>query len=131
MKVKGFNGKTYFWKCKGIDWQGKSRSKLQEKCKAIIALYWGGDMVGEEQCVPSSKMAFDFVNFNKKLIVEVNGDQHYKYNKFFHNKNVFNFVASKARDDKKKRFAEENGFTLIEVKTPEELNRILLELSMI
>jgi len=128
MKVIGFNGKTYFWKPKGIDWNGKSLSKLQKDCKSVLANFWGNDIVAEEQNVPSSKMHFDFVNFSKKIVVECNGGQHYKFNKHFHNKNIFNFVASKARDEKKKKFAETNSFQFIEVQTAEELNRYLLEM---
>lgn len=129
MKVKGLNGKEHTFRCKGIDWQAKSKSILQKKCKDLIASYWAGDIVAEEQSMPGTKMHFDFVNFSKKVILEVMGEQHYKYNKFFHNKNIFNYVSSKQRDEKKKRFAELNGFTFLEVKTPEELNRVLLEMS--
>lgn len=128
MKVKGLNGKTYFWKPKGIDWSGKSPSNLQKDCKAILANFWGNDIVAEEQNVPGTKMHFDFVNFSKKMIVESNGKQHVKYSKFFHNKNIFNFVASKERDEKKRRFAELNDFRHIEVESADELNRLLLEM---
>lgn len=131
MKVKGLNGKSYFWRCKGIDWEGKSRSNLQKECKAILGLYWNGDVVAEEQNVPGTKMKFDFVNFSKKIVLEVSGGQHFTYNKHFHKNNIFEFVGSLGRDQKKRDFAEKNGFTFVEVKTPEELNRVLLELSKI
>lgn len=126
MRVKGLTGKQYFWTPSGVDWNAESKSKLQKKCKALLSSYWAGDVVAEEQNMPGTKMHFDFVNFSKKVIIEVMGGQHYKYNKFFHNKNIFNFVSSKNRDAKKKDFAELNGFLFIEVKTPEELNRYLL-----
>lgn len=129
MKVKGFNNKTYFWKPKLIKWEAKSKSKLQKDCKDILALFWKLDVVGEEQNVPSSKMHFDFVNFSKRIIVEADGEQHRKYNKFFHNKNIFNFVDSMKRDELKEKFAKENNFILIRIKSANELNRALLELT--
>lgn len=129
MKVKCISGKGAFWKSKPIDWNGKSKSKLQKDCKSILFLYWNGDNVSEELKMPGQRLFFDFVNFHKKIIVESSGEQHFKYNKFFHNKNIFNLVASKKRDENKRKFAELNEFTFIEVKTAFELNRIMFEMN--
>ncbi len=128
MKVKKFNGQVVNWKCKGIDWAGKSPSNGQKACKAILANFWGGDVVGEEQVIPGTRLRFDFFNFSKSIGVEFHGKQHDVYTPFFHQKNIFNYVGSRERDEKKRKFCELNGFLLIEVREPEELNRALLDL---
>ncbi len=129
MKVKSLRGKSVFWKPNLIDWDTPSTaSNIQNECKQILALYWTTDIVAEEQLLPGTKLRLDFVNFSKKIIVEVQGEQHSKFNKFFHNNNVFNFSQSLKRDEKKRQFADLNGLTFIEVKTTEELHKILVEL---
>lgn len=129
MKVKGLRGQSVFWKPKLINWDKPSTaSNIQNECKKVLALYWLGDIVAEEQLLPGTKLRFDFVNFSKKIIVEVQGEQHSKLNKFFHNNNVFNFVSSLKRDEKKREFAALNNITYIEVKTVVELHKHLIEL---
>lgn len=129
MKVIGLNGRPYYMKPNLIKWTGKSRSQFQFDCKTILASFWGNDIVAEEQAMPGSKLRFDFVNFSKKIILEADGEQHSSYNKFFHNKNIFNFAKSLERDQKKVKFAEKNGFTHFAVKSTNELHRIMLELN--
>lgn len=125
MKVKTIKGDAYL-KVNGIDWEGKSRSKLQKSCKDILKEFWNGDIVSEEQSIPKTRLKIDFVNFSKKIILEIQGGQHFKFNKHFHNNNIFNFVDSLARDDKKEEFANLNGFIYLAVKTPSELREILI-----
>jgi hypothetical protein len=130
MKVLGLTGRTYYWSPKRINWTSKSRSDLQFKCKLILNSYWANDIISEEQVVPGTKMRFDFVNFSKKIILEINGQQHYTYNKHFHKKNIFNYTDSINRDNKKKKFALMNDFMFLEVRTPEELTKILIEMEL-
>lgn len=130
MKVKTLSKKDTYWTPKKkIDWEAPSKSKLQKSCKDLLALVWQGDSVAEEQRIPSTKLSVDFVNFTKKIMVEVDGEQHRKYNKYFHNGNIFNFAASIKRDDKKEKFAELNGFQLIRVRSAKELNEVLFEIN--
>lgn len=98
------------------------------ECKQVLALHWLGDIVAEEQRMPGTKMKFDFVNFNKKIIIEVDGAQHEKINKFFHKGSVFQFLKAKKRDEQKEEFAKLNGFTLFRVKNKTELSKVLLDL---
>lgn len=128
MKVKRLNGKEVYWTIKPIDWNAKSKSNFQFECKQVLRGYWSGDSVGEEVKIPEALLYCDFVNLTRKIIIEVNGAQHYAYNKFFHRKNVFNFVYNKERDEKKRLFAQKNNFAFFEVKTVNELRLILISL---
>lgn len=50
----------------------------------------------------------------RKLVVEVHGEQHYKWVPHFHNTKK-EFLISQMRDVRKKEWCELNGFTLIEL----------------
>ena len=67
-----------------IKWDKKCRSNLQKKVKDLLYKYWKADVVFEEFPVLGSRMTIDFYNANKNIAIEVDGMQHYKYNKFFH-----------------------------------------------
>lgn len=127
MKVKSLKGRETYWTAKPIDWETDSRSKLQTSCKKALALHWIMDRVGEEVCMPGGKrLFFDFVNFTKKIIVEVDGKQHRKFNPFFHRNNIHQFVGSMRRDDEKQKFADINGWTLYRVNGVTELQKYLV-----
>jgi hypothetical protein len=98
-----------------IDWDGDSRSKIQFKVKQFLKTYWKGHFVYEEFPVYGSKMAVDILNATKKIAVEVHGQQHSQFNKFFHNGSPNKFLEAIARDKKKKDWLERNGFILIEI----------------
>ena len=74
-----------------IDWEKGSRSKLQAKVKNFLKVFWDGDVVFEEFPVVGSRLTLDFYNATKNIAIEVQGKQHTKYNKFFHNDNKINY----------------------------------------
>ena len=49
------------------------------------------------------------------LAVEVQGQQHYEHNPFFHGTDKFNFFKSLARDNEKRAFCEINNIILVEL----------------
>ena len=65
-----------------VDWDKKSRSKLQFNTKQFFKQYWENHIVYEEFPVYGSRMKVDFINATKKIAVEVNGQQHDEFNKF-------------------------------------------------
>ena len=67
-----------------INWNKKSRSKVQFKTKKFLEPFWRGHIVYEEFPVYGSRMTVDILNATKKLAVEVQGKQHGEFNKFFH-----------------------------------------------
>ena len=67
-----------------IDWDKKSKSKIQFKVKQFLKTYWENHIVYEEFPVYGTRMKVDFINVTKKMAVEVHGPQHESFNKFFH-----------------------------------------------
>ena len=111
-----------------IDWEGKSRSKLQFKAKQFFKTVWENQIVYEEFPVFGSRMKVDFLNATKKIAIEVNGPQHSSFNKFFHNNSRMKYLDSLKRDHEKSLWLEQNSFTLVELekKDVETLSRELL-----
>lgn len=83
-----------------IDWEKPSASDAQFKTKLFLKEYWSADRVCEEFLIPGSRLRIDFINFSKKIVLEVSGQQHEKYVKFYH-KNRLNFLSSVKRDMQK------------------------------
>jgi hypothetical protein len=102
-----------------IDWDSKSRSKLQFNTKQFLKTVWDGQIVYEEFPVFGSKMKVDFLNATKKIAIEVNGPQHSSFNKFFHNNSRMNYLESLKRDHQKSLWLDQNNFTLIELEKKE------------
>ena len=71
-------------------------------------------------------MTIDFYNANKKLAIEVDGNQHYKFNKFFHSNSRQNFLSQLQRDEKKEYFCDINKIRLVRILEKDTLNEDLL-----
>ena len=109
-----------------IDWDGKSRSKFQFEVKKFLKKYWQGDVVFEELKIVGTRLTIDFYNANTKVAIEVQGQQHFKYVKFFHiNRN--GYLGQIKRDVKKIEFCEINNIKLIEIYPKDELSKDLFE----
>jgi very-short-patch-repair endonuclease len=125
MKFKTLNGKEKLIKNSKkflINWDAKSRSKVQWRVKQFLFSYWKHDIVFEELRVAGTRLSLDFYNANKKIAVEVQGKQHQQFNKFFHNNNRLNWLAQLKRDDLKMKFCLTNGILLVEIYEDEEIN---------
>ena len=92
-----------------------SRSKLQSTVKDFLKVFWDGDVVFEEFPVVGSRLTLDFYNATKNIAIEVQGNQHTKYNKFFHKGNKMNYLHQLKRDDEKLAFCDLNKIKLLEV----------------
>ena len=98
-----------------IDWDADCRSGIQKDVKGHIKAYWFSDYVFEEFPVAGTRLTLDFYNATQNIAIEVDGNQHYKYNKFFHSNSRQNFLAQLQRDEKKEYFCEINKIKLIRV----------------
>lgn len=107
-----------------VDWDAKSRSKFQNRVKDFLKPYWKNDIVFEEFRIVGSRLSLDFYNANKKIAVEVQGDQHTKYVKHFH-KNRLKYLDQLKRDQKKLDFCEFNGIKLVEIYSTDVINASL------
>ncbi len=110
-----------------IDWDKKCRSKIQKKVKDLLSPHWIADIVFEEMPVLGTRMTLDFYNANRKMAVEVDGNQHYQYNKFFHSNSRQNFLAQLQRDEKKEYFCEINQIRLVRILEKDRINEKLLK----
>jgi hypothetical protein len=113
-----------------IDWKKKSRSNIQFKVKQFLKVLWGKQVVFEEFPVYGTRLKVDFLNATKKIAIEVNGSQHIKFHKFFHNNSRLKYLESIKRDIQKAQWLEENGYNLIEINEDEmnDLNKFLVDL---
>ena len=104
-----------------IDWDKKSRSKFQFNCKQFLYKYWNRDIVFEEFPVPRTRMTLDFFNLSTNVAIEVQGQQHLHYNKFFHGNTNYKYLTQLKRDQYKFDFCQDFGIVLVEIYSEEEL----------
>jgi len=97
-----------------INWEGKSRSKLQFKFKQFFYPYWKNHIVYEEFPVYGTMLKVDFLNATKRIAVEIQGNQHESFNEFFHHSRL-NYLQSIKRDVKKEEWLIKNNFKFIEL----------------
>lgn len=109
-----------------IDWRKKTRSKFQDEVKKFLYPYWKNDVVFEELRLVETRLTFDFFNANKKIAIEVQGQQHTKFVPFFHGSRA-KFLQQLKRDSKKYDFCEINGFKLVEIYDVKELTKDFFE----
>lgn len=107
-----------------INWDGKSRSKFQFEVKQFLKKYWSGDVVFEELRIVGTRLSLDFFNATKKIAIEVQGNQHFSYVKFFHG-NRINYLNQIKRDYKKIEFCELNKIKFAEIYPKDELSKDL------
>tara|TARA_B100001939_G_scaffold313138_1_gene296781 strand:- start:17861 stop:18274 length:414 start_codon:yes stop_codon:yes gene_type:complete len=98
-----------------IDWDADCKSGIQKTVKNVLYDNWFADVVFEEFPVAGTRLTFDFFNATRNIAVEVDGNQHYKYNKFFHSNSRQNFLSQLQRDEKKEYFCEINNIELIRI----------------
>ena len=123
MIILGLDGKEHKWNPsrKQSSVGDKNRSKLHIKARAILKDVFPFDRVLEELTLPGTKtgsrrtlLHADFYIPNRSLIVEVHGEQHFKFNSFFY-KDKMAFFKAKARDTDKAAWCELNNMNLIEL----------------
>ena len=113
------NAKKYL-----INWKSKSRSKFQNNVKDFLRDYWINDVVFEEFRIVGTRLSIDFYNANRRIAIEVQGDQHIKYVKHFH-KNRLKYLDQLKRDQKKLDFCELNGIKMVEIYSTDVVNASL------
>ena len=97
-----------------IDWDSKSKSKVQNSVKKYLEKYWLNDIVFEEFPLAGSRMTFDFYNTTKNVVIEVQGKQHTKFIPFMHANSKINYLKQLKRDEDKIKFCNLNDIILLE-----------------
>ena len=116
MKVIGLDGKNYKWNPKS---GGGKRSKLHKKAKKALDIWYPYDRILEEVSLPGTKtstrksvLRADLYIPNRNLIIEVHGEQHFKFNKF-HYRDKLSFFRAQARDRDKLEWCRINEIIIV------------------
>ena len=78
-------------------------------------------LVGTNSGTRKGTLRADFFIPNRNLIVEVHGEQHFKFNGFFF-KDKLSFFRAKARDRDKKEWCRINDIEIVEFNYDEEID---------
>lgn len=92
-----------------------ARSKTQQTVGDDLIKLYPNDIIFTEVFIPNEGFFLDFFIPSLKLVIEVNGNQHYNHVKHFH-KTIKDFNQQKDRDNRKRQWCKLNGFKLIEIK---------------
>ena len=125
MKVVGLNGREYNVDLKKyiVRKDDKTvKSKYHLAARDLLQEMFSGYTIAEEMKLPGSRdpakkstLFLDFFIPNLQLGVEVHGQQHYKFCKFFH-KTKAGFLTSLKRDFIKEDWCNLNGIELMVLK---------------
>lgn len=115
MKVTGLDNKAYSLNLKGKP-PRKSVSAGHLAAREFLKERYGFDTILEEIHLPGcvGSLFVDFLLPNRRLAVEVQGQQHRVYVAHFH-LSPQGFLQQKRRDAVKRQWCETNGFTLVEL----------------
>jgi hypothetical protein len=122
VKVKDTKGRISTWNITGhtvAEDATRPRSELHLKARQMIKDLYPLDKVCEELAIPGEHLFCDFYLPLRKKMIEVHGEQHYKYIKHFH-ENLKGFLDSKERDKRKNEWCLINNIALIVLKHDEE-----------
>jgi hypothetical protein len=133
MKIKGLNEKEYTWSFQ--KYKGKKKcSKYHLRARILLSNLFPFDIIYEEVPLPGSKterqsrsLVADFWIPQRYLIIEVQGEQHYKFNPHFFN-NKLDFFKAQSCDRQKIEWCDKNNITLIQLpfnKSDEEWENII------
>lgn len=94
----------------------KFKSSLHQKAYEIIKSIYPLYPLYEETklCGTKNDLYIDMFIPSLGLMFEIQGEQHYKFNPFFH-QNIAGYARANARDQEKRNWCEINGITLIEL----------------
>lgn len=112
MIVFDLNGKQFKWNPQS---RPKSNaSMLHIEARNLLKRIYSCDLIFEEVYVEKIKVYLDFFIPSKKIVLEVNGEQHYTFNSFMH-RNKLDFLKKQQKDREKQEWCKINGFKFIEL----------------
>ena len=131
MRVKRFNSKKEVlitYKKYLINWENDGASKLEVSFRDFIHPFWKNSIILYQFKIPGSLLRIDFLNVNKRLAVEIDGEQHESFNKHFHANSRNTYLAAIKRDLDKEKWCELNNIKLIRLNVKDLKNLNLREL---
>lgn len=121
MRIIGIDGHEYKFNFSHNSRTSSNPSKYHSLARELLKSLFPLDNIYEEVSLPGTKVGVtgktlyaDFFIPQQKLVVEVQGEQHYSFIPFFH-ENKLEFYKSKARDEAKKEFCKINEFSIVEL----------------
>ena len=120
MKVRDLENNIHNWKLHGHVVRAndqRPRSKLHLLARDILVDLFPTVQILEEVGAPITRretLFFDFYINTIKMVVEVHGQQHYKFNTLFHT-SAQDFANQKKRDLRKRDWCEYNNITCVEL----------------
>jgi len=123
MKVFGLDGRTHIINLEKNRTRGIV-SNYHEKARELLKETFPMIRIVEEMPIPgagNNGLFADFFIPGLKMVVEVHGEQHYKYIKHFHG-DINGFKASKKRDSLKKEWCKMNNIEYVELSYKDDIN---------
>jgi very-short-patch-repair endonuclease len=120
MKIRDLNNEVHKWNLQGHVVRAneqRPRSKLHLTARDLLSRLFPTVQVLEEVPAPitrNEKLFFDFYINTLKLVIEVHGVQHYKFNSLFHT-SAQDFANQRKRDLRKREWCEYNNITYVEL----------------
>jgi len=112
--VQGLDGRSHSWNLAAYANKPRAGSKLHEEARVILSELFPFDSILEEVQLPGTSLFADFYIHRPRLLVEVQGEQHYKFNSHFF-KTQSAFREAQMRDRNKKEWCELNSIQLVEL----------------
>ena len=117
MNVIDLNNNSSKWQMKGtiVNADTRPRSELHLEARKIIRSVFPTMQLLEEVGIEPIKYKHLSLDFNiplRKLAIEVQGQQHFNFNPFFH-KSRADFINSKKNDRMKREWCEINNIALV------------------
>ena len=134
MKVRCLDGKIHDWKPRGERVRGtqtRPRSEIHLAARTLLTGLFPTLKISEEVRVPLRTGKHVYVDFyinTIKTVVEVHGEQHYKFSSFFH-KTAQDFVNQKRRDSELQEWCISNNITYVELPFNESLDEWQIRIS--
>lgn len=120
MKIRDLDGNIYTWKIEGAIVRSndqRPRSQLHLTARSLIKEIYPTLQICEEVSVQikrSQKIFIDFYINTIKTVVEVHGQQHYKFNSLYHT-SAQDFLNQKKRDQDLQDWCVLNNLNYIEL----------------
>ena len=119
MQVVDLDGYSYKWQLIGniSHAQQQNKSGLHLQARTLIKQCFPTLQILEEVPINVRKNEILYLDFYlplPKKCIEVHGEQHYKFNRFFH-QTTLGFIRHKKRDQAKKEWCEINNIQYIEL----------------
>jgi hypothetical protein len=119
MQVVDLDGNNYNWQLLGNISHGSNnkKSSLHLVARELLHTVYPTLQILEEVPVTLRKGEHVYLDFYiplTKKCIEVHGEQHYKFSRFFHH-NTLGFIKHQKRDREKQEWCEVNGIDYIEL----------------